>query len=569
VVTVTGTVTVNNPDAGNRTIASTITTDAPGSNCPAASPGPDCAVTVAVLIPGLSIVKTADSPSTTPGGTVAYTITATNTGQTAYTAAVISDSLTGLLADATYNGDAAATTGAVSYTTPNLSWTGDLPVGGAVTVRYTVTAKTPQVGGHVLTDVVTSDAPANNCLEGSTDPRCHVSVAVLVPGLTITKSADTTTVTAGDTVTYTVAVVNTGQSAYTGATFTDPLDGVVDDAVYDDDATATTGDVAFAAQVITWTGDLAVGATATVTYSVTVDFPDTGDKTLDNSVTSTTSGANCPDGAGDPACTTRVTVLTPSLTITKTADTTTVVAGGAVHYSIMIANSGQTPYTAATVTDSLAGILDDATYGGDASTTSGELAYAAPNLTWTGNLPVDATAVVTYTVITHQPVTGDGRLLNVVTSDAFASNCPAGGVDPRCATRTDIAPQTITLTSLSPGFTLAGAPDSVVSQDGAVTMTVTTNSPTGYTVAVRAISSALTAAVPGNPDTIPLANLGVRETGTSTFQPLSDAASVFVHSQSGPSATGGDAVSNDYQAVIPFVATDTYSATLEYIAITQ
>jgi uncharacterized repeat protein (TIGR01451 family) len=569
VVTVTGTVTVNQPDAGNHVVASTITTDAAGSNCPTASPGPDCTVTVTVLTPGLDIVKQADTASTTPGGVVTYTITATNTGQTAYTGAVLTDSLAGLLPDADFNHDATATRGSLAYASSDLTWTGDLPVGGAVTVRYTVTVKSPQVGGHVLTNVVTSDAAANNCPSGGTDPRCRTTVAILIPGLTITKSADTTTVTSGDTVTYTVEIANTGQSPYTAATVTDRLDGVLDDAAYGNDATVTVGDVSFADQVLTWTGDLDVGDTATVTYSVTANFPDTGDRILENTVTSATPGANCPVGGADPACAVRVTVLTPALTITKSADTDTVVAGGAVRYTVMIANSGQAPYTGATVVDSLADVIDDATYAGDAVATSGGVAYAAPNLTWTGDLPVNATAVVTFTVTTHQPATGDGRLVNAVTSSALASNCPPGGSDPRCVTSTDVAPQAITLTSLSSGFTLSGAPDTVVSQDGAVTMTVTTNSPTGYTVAVRAVTSALTAARPGNPDNIPATALGVRESGTATFQPLSDVATVRVHSQSGPSAAGGDAVSNDYEASIPFIATDTYSGTLEYIAITQ
>ena len=45
-VTVTGTVTVNNPDTGNKVMASTLTTAAPGSNCPAGGTDPRCTVTV-------------------------------------------------------------------------------------------------------------------------------------------------------------------------------------------------------------------------------------------------------------------------------------------------------------------------------------------------------------------------------------------------------------------------------------------------------------------------------------------------------------------------------------------
>ena len=95
-------------------------------------------------------------------------------------------------------------------------------------------------------------------------------------GLTITKSADVSTTSPGAVVHYTVTVTNTGQTAYTGAAFTDPLAGVLDDATYNADAAATSGSVCYASPNLTWTGNLAVGAVATITYSVTVNNPDTG-----------------------------------------------------------------------------------------------------------------------------------------------------------------------------------------------------------------------------------------------------------------------------------------------------
>ena len=45
----------------------------------------------------------------------------------------------------------------------------------------------------------------------------------------------------GSTVSYTITVTNSGQAAYSGASFTDPLTGVLDDASYNGDATATAG----------------------------------------------------------------------------------------------------------------------------------------------------------------------------------------------------------------------------------------------------------------------------------------------------------------------------------------
>ena len=100
---------------------------------------------------------------------------------------------------------------------------------------------------------------------------------------------------------YTVTVTNSGQTPYTGAAFTDPLGGVLDDASYNGDAAATAGSASFTSPNLTWTGNLAVGATATITFSVTVNNPDTGNKILASTVTSTTPGSNCAAGGSAAA----------------------------------------------------------------------------------------------------------------------------------------------------------------------------------------------------------------------------------------------------------------------------
>ncbi len=127
-----------------------------------------------------------------------------------------------------------------------------------------------------------------------------VTVPVLTPALTIVKTAATTSgsnavATPGGVVSYTITVTNTGQTPYTGAAFTDPLAGVLDDAAYNGDAAATAGHgLATPAPNLTWTGDLAPGASATITYSVTVNNPDTGDQSLAGTVTSPDAGQQLP-----------------------------------------------------------------------------------------------------------------------------------------------------------------------------------------------------------------------------------------------------------------------------------
>ena len=82
-----------------------------------------------MLVPGLVIVNSAGVASVTPGSVVHYTVTITDTGQTPYTGISVTDSLSGLLDDAVYNGDAAATAGSVSLCQPGADVGGE-PGGG-------------------------------------------------------------------------------------------------------------------------------------------------------------------------------------------------------------------------------------------------------------------------------------------------------------------------------------------------------------------------------------------------------------------------------------------------------
>ena len=109
-------------------------------------------------------------------------------------------------------------------------------MGAAATITFSVTVNNPDTGDKVLAQTVTSATAGSNCAAGSTDARCSVTVVVLVPGLTIVQTASPGTAAPGAVVHYTVTVTNSGQTAYTGAAFTDPLGGVLDDAAYNSDA---------------------------------------------------------------------------------------------------------------------------------------------------------------------------------------------------------------------------------------------------------------------------------------------------------------------------------------------
>ena len=164
---------------------------------------------------------------------VSYTITVADTGQTPYTGAGLPTSLAGVLGDAAYNGDAAATAGTVSYASPMLTWTGDLAPARPSTISYSVTVNDPDTGGRLLTNTVASAAPGSTCPPVSPGPACSTAVTDLIPALSITATANVSTTTPGSVVQYAITVADTGQTAYTGAVVTDDLTGVLGDAAYD------------------------------------------------------------------------------------------------------------------------------------------------------------------------------------------------------------------------------------------------------------------------------------------------------------------------------------------------
>jgi large repetitive protein len=488
--TITYTVTVNNPDTGDKTLNTVAASTDAGSSCPPANSNAGCSLTIVVLTPALTIIKTASTATAAPGQIVTYRVTVTDSGQTPYTGAAFSDSLSGALADASYNNDATATTGAISYASPVITWTGDLTVGATATITYSVTVNTPDTGSQVLTNTITSATAGNNCPSGSTDPRCAVTVDI--SALTIVNSA--------------------GQTSYTGASVTDSLTGVVDDAAYNNDANTTAGSVRYASPNLTWTGDLAPGSTATVTFSVTVNTPDTGDKTLTSTVTSAAAGNNCPAGGTDPNCSTTVSVLTPALTITKTATSSTTTPGSTVGFTITVADTGQTPYSGITVTDPLSGVISDGVYNNDATATSGSVSYASPTLTWTGDLTLGEVVTISYSVTVNDPDTGGRILANAVVSSDPGSDCPVGSVDPSCTVTVPVMAGTLSMTapvSADLGMTAPGG--SASASLGTVQVTDTRGFGADWTATVSA-----TGFTTGNgtaPETIPASDAFYDVTG--------------------------------------------------------
>ncbi len=439
-ITITYSVTVAAAGTGDGVLENVVVPTVPGGECVG-----ECSTTTELQ--SYSVAKTSSATTVNPGGIVTYEVTVTNTGQTDYTdedPASFSDDLTGVLDDAAYNGD--ATNGAV-VTGVTLTWEGSLEVGESITVTYSVTVDNPVNGDNDLRNAAVPTGPGGDC---ETEDGCETST--LVQSYSTTKTADTDEVVLGGTITYTIEIENTGAVAYTDgepATFTDDLSAILDDATYNDDATSG---ATYDEPTISWSGPLAVGETVTVTYSVTVNDPATGDGVLPNTVV-TGVGGNCPPDSDDPAC--NVEIPAKSFTVAKSASSTTINPDATLTYTVEVTNTGKAAYTAAdpaSFEDDLSAVLDDATYNGDASNgavVDGDL------LTWSGPLAVGETIAITYSVTVDSPVEGDQTLSNFVRPTGTGGECVT---DDSCATTTPVQSfevvKTVSSTDVKPGATV-------------------------------------------------------------------------------------------------------------------
>ncbi|MEV5607900.1 isopeptide-forming domain-containing fimbrial protein [Streptomyces sp. NPDC052225] len=139
------------------------------------------ALALSVPVPDLEITKTASPATVRPGDTVTYTVKAENISKLDYPNAKFTDDLTENLDDATYNNDAKASVGNVSYTAPKINFTGDIPAGKTATVTYSVKVKDPVGGDGKLTNNIVADTPRTNCEDGSTDPKCGITPVIEEP----------------------------------------------------------------------------------------------------------------------------------------------------------------------------------------------------------------------------------------------------------------------------------------------------------------------------------------------------------------------------------------------------
>lgn len=295
---------------------------------------PTCASTTTplVVMPEVSKSVTIDGVAATlanVGDELTYTLNITNTSGAAYTdahPAVVVDDLSDVLEVAVpAPGTPGASSGSAAWAGKFIVWTGPLAPGETVDVTYRLRVTTTgdldavnvafstyggplDPGTGLPLDPGTGAPVVTPAPEDCPEPYCATTVTPIrpAPDLSITKTDTVTrngavvpadTVTAGETVTYTVTIHNNSatesyDAAYP-ATFVDDLTAVLDDGDLVGTPSASAGSVSVVGDRLVWSGPLAAGETVTVTYQVAMTSA--GDKEVRNVAFVT------PPGPVDPA----------------------------------------------------------------------------------------------------------------------------------------------------------------------------------------------------------------------------------------------------------------------------
>ena len=343
--------------------------------------------------PVLTITKTVTPAGFTPGGQLTYTITLSNTGNMNATGVTIVDITpphTTFVSAVFTEGTGAVTAPAVGGT-GQVMWTpdsGTLAQGGHITVTLVLQTANPLPTGTVITNTAIGDSAETQQVTSDA-----LATAGGAPVLTFTKTAFPLVQAPGGTITWALALHNSGTAAATGVVVTESYDGLF--------AYQFANPVPDAGTTNRWTvGEVAPGATFSIT--IVGQLSPAAALTTPAQAVRNTATASCTE-LGPVSASAAVTVQAPSfwdpghVTNYKTVSPSGNVGPGTrLMYTNFYGNAGNAPATGVTISDYLDPNLDESSLN-----ISGGGSYDAGTRTISWVLPVvpaGGTGSVSFTV---------------------------------------------------------------------------------------------------------------------------------------------------------------------------
>jgi hypothetical protein len=300
-------------DAG--TPLATVTTDFDNDPRSATTPdiGADELVAVA-LTADLAITKTDGVTTAVPGGSVTYTITASNAGPSAATGATVADTFPAAINPGAMWTCVGAGGGICTAAgSGNINDTVNLPAGGSVT--YTVTATIAAGATGSLVNMANVTVPMG-VMDPNTGNNSATDTDTLTPqaDLAITKTDGVTTVSQGGTTTYTITASNSGPSNAPGANVADTFPAGITSANWSCMGSGGGTCTLSGSGSINDTVNLPAGGS--VTYTVIANISGSATGSLSNTATVTAPGGVTDGNTGNNSATDTDTIsILPVLTI--------------------------------------------------------------------------------------------------------------------------------------------------------------------------------------------------------------------------------------------------------------
>ncbi len=380
----------------------------------------------------VTTVKNSDKTEYLPGETVTYTITVSNAGPSAAKAPVITDTVPAAVQSPEYSID-----GGASWQ----GWTGsvtleDLPAGqdASVLIRGTLSGAVTSADSLSNTATAETSTPDEN---GSTNITTGTSTPTVIDTADVqtVKTTDKPEYTAGETITYTIAVTNNGPAAAKAPVVTDSIPAYILNQQYSIDEGLTwqnwTGSVTL--------GDIAAGSTVNVVIKGTVSEAAAGVTSLTNTASVVT---DTPDETGErniTEYTVTVPLLWADLSIVKTVSHNPVIPGDIITFTLTVKNSGPDTAENPVVTDTVSPAVESPQFSIDGGTTWNP---------WTGSvtlasIPANGTAQILIQGTVAQnaawPITNVAEITSEISDPDPSDNTGIVKVcGPRCRAAIDV-----------------------------------------------------------------------------------------------------------------------------------
>jgi len=476
--------TTPDPNSANNTATATVTPAAPRAD--------------------LVVTKRAVTSPIVAGQPVQYVVTVTNNGPSDASTVSLTDSVPASLSAVSATSTAGSCSVAAGTVTCAL---GTLAAGRSVEI--TVNAQLAAGATGTLANSATATSPTTDPNTGNNTGTSSEPITTSAD-LGITKTATPRPVLDGNVATYTIVVTNTGPSTARSVVVTDPVPGVLTFI----DASSTRGSCTSAGSPVTVTcalGDLAVGATATVT--VRASTPDDGSGQGATNTATVTLSTPDPELGNNSATHTLPTAAQADLALTKTVAPNPVIAGNTVSYTLTARNLGPSAAVGVTITDTIPAQVTNIS----ATTTRPGASCAAT----VGNA-VSCTAAGlprnTNFIVTVTGTVSPGAALGPMTNDASVTSRTPG--DPSLdnndaqATTNVVASADVSVVKTGPASVVAGDTAQwtlVVANAGpsnATGVRVTDSLPTGVTfVSASSVPAGTTCTETGGTVTCPVGTL--------------------------------------------------------------